>query len=82
MILEDDVNDLQTLLSGVNEKSQTLGLKTNINKNKFMTYLGYMINERWDPDKEKRCRIEQARTIFLKHRNFPTNKNSNFRLRS
>ena len=44
-------------------------------------YLGCMINQKWDPDQEIRCRIEQARTTFLRLRTFISNKNLNLNLR-
>lgn len=44
-------------------------------------YLGYMVNEGWDPDQEIRCRIEQSRTTFLKLEKFLKDKNLSFNLR-
>lgn len=44
-------------------------------------YLGCMVNETWDPDQEIKCRIEQARSTFLRLRRFLTDRNLNFGLR-
>lgn len=40
-----------------------------------------MLNEKWDPEQEIRCRIEQARTTFLKLRKFLVDRDLNFGLR-
>nr|CAH7712303.1 unnamed protein product [Callosobruchus chinensis] len=47
--------------------------------NKFK-YLGSMVDDQWNPELEIRCRIEQARTNFLKLKQFLTNRNLNFKL--
>nr|CAH7741931.1 unnamed protein product [Callosobruchus chinensis] len=40
-----------------------------------------MVDDRWNPELEIMCRIEQARATFLKLKKFPTNRNLNFKLR-
>jgi hypothetical protein len=37
-------------------------------------YLGCMVNERWDHSQEIKCRIEQARGVFIKMQDILTNK--------
>lgn len=44
-------------------------------------YLGCYITEQLDPDKEIKCRIETARTTFMKMRSFFSNDNLNLKLR-
>lgn len=40
-----------------------------------------MVDDQWNPELEIRCRIEQARTTFLKLRKFLTNRKLDFKLR-
>lgn len=70
IISRNDVPHTQMHLNGENIEQVTQ-----------FKYLGCMINEKFDPDQEIRCRIEQARATFLKLRKFLTDKNLNFSLR-
>lgn len=69
VVSRDNIPDINIQLNG-----------ERIERVETFRYLGCVVNEKWEPELEIKCRIEQARTTFLKLKRFLTNQDLNFGL--
>ena len=74
--MTDNHEDLQRLLNKINIVGRDNGLKINTQKTKLIIVcreMGTLLNDEWDPQYEIKCRIQQARQVFIKLRSFLCN---------